>query len=98
MGFREVTYKTDSLSLHNALKGVSTTAALVEIIMDNILHQAQCYRSFDVSHVKRQGNKPTHILAQYAKKIRNLVVWLEETPSLIEHACAQDVVSNSQVE
>jgi len=40
MRFREVTFETDSLSLHNALKGVSTTAALVETITDSILRQA----------------------------------------------------------
>lgn len=53
MGFQEVTFETDSLSLHNALKGVSTIAAMVETITDSILCQAQNYRFFDVSHVKR---------------------------------------------
>nr|POF09573.1 hypothetical protein CFP56_41711 [Quercus suber] len=54
MGFREVTFETDSLCLHNALKGVATSASLVETITDSILRQAQNYRFFDVSHVKRQ--------------------------------------------
>ena len=98
MGFREVTFETDSLNLFNALKGVSATASSVETITDNILFQAQNYSFFDVTHVRRKGNKPDHILVQYDKKTGSLVVWLEETPSLSECACAQDVILNNQVE
>ncbi|KAK7826586.1 hypothetical protein CFP56_032082 [Quercus suber] len=43
------------------------------------------------SHVKRQGNVPTHLLAQYAKEVENYVVWLEECPSFLEHVCAHDI-------
>ena len=68
MGFREVTFKTDSLNLFNALKGVSATTSSVETITDNILFQAQNYSYFDVTHVRRKGNKPDHILVQYAKR------------------------------
>ena len=32
-------------------------------------------------------NKSAHILAQFTKQIEDLIVWMEETPSLIEHAC-----------
>ena len=53
--------------------------------------QVGSFRFVHFSHVKRQGNKPAHILAQFAKQIGDLVVWLEETPNLIELVCAQDV-------
>lgn len=53
MGFQEVTFETNSLCLHNALKGVSTTTALVETITDSIMFQAKNYRFFYVSHVNR---------------------------------------------
>ena len=46
---------------------------------------------FDFSHVKRQGNVPAHVLAQYAGKVEDYVTWLEECPSHIESVCAQDV-------
>ena len=34
----------------------------------------------------------THILAQYAKNVVSYVTWIEETPSIIELALAQDVL------
>ena len=33
--------------------------------------------------------KFAHILAQFTKQIEDLIVLMEETPSLIEHACAK---------
>ena len=40
---------------------------------------------------------PAHVLAQHAKHVEDFVTWLEETPSLIEHMCAQDVINLSSV-
>ena len=34
-------------------------------------------------------NKSIHILAQFTKQIEDLIVWMEETPSLFERACAK---------
>ena len=31
------------------------------------------------------------LLAQHAQYVENVVVWLEECPSLVAHACAHDV-------
>lgn len=68
MGFREATFEIDTFILIKALKEVSVATSLVEIITNKNLVQAQNYKFFDISHVKRQGNKPTHILAQLAKQ------------------------------
>ena len=91
MGFRDVYFKTDSSTLKNILKGLSEAPASIETIMDNILAQLGNFRFVSFSHVKRDGNRPTHILAQFAKQVGDFVVWLEETPNLIEDACSQDV-------
>ena len=42
------------------------------------------FRTVYVSHVRRQGNKPAHILANYALSLNEYVVWIEETPCCIE--------------
>ena len=55
------------------------------------------FRTVYVSHVRRQGNKPAHILANYALSLNEYVVWIEETPCCIEQALVQDFVSISGV-
>ena len=48
-----------------------------------------------VSHVRRGGNKPVHILAQYVEGISNSVTWVEGDPIVIESALAQDILNLS---
>ena len=44
-----------------------------------------------ISHVKRARNKPTHILAQYAKGLDSYVVWIKKNAVIIEQALAHNV-------
>ena len=91
MGFREVYFKTDSSNLKNILTGLSEAPASLEPITASILAQLDKFRFISFCHVKRDGNRPGHILAKFAKQVGDSVVWLEETPNLIENACSQDV-------
>ena len=94
MGFKEVYFETDSCTLKNILTGISMAPASIETIMESILAQVDKFRFVSFTHVKRDGNRPAHILAQFAKQVSDFVVWLEETPNLIEDACSQDVSCN----
>ena len=80
MGFREVYFETDSFTLRNILTGTSEAPASIETVMDSILAQMEKFRFVSFTHVKRDGNRPAHILAQFAKQVGDFVVWLEETP------------------
>lgn len=62
----------------------------MENVLAGIMNQALYFRKWKFSHIKSQGNVPAHLLAQRAKNVEDYVVWLEECPSMIEHACAQD--------
>ena len=55
------------------------------------------FRHVEFSHVRRQGNKPAHLLAKYAQGIDDFSVWLEEGPCLIIQALLQDVNNASMV-
>ena len=55
------------------------------------------FRTVYISHVRRQGNKPAHILAKYALGINESVVWIEETPCCIEQALIQDFATVSGI-
>ena len=50
------------------------------------------FRCVDFSHVGRNGNRPTHLLAKHALSIAGLSVWVEEIPCFLEQALNQDVV------
>ncbi|XP_065635361.1 uncharacterized protein LOC136070030 [Quercus suber] len=88
MGFREVYFKTNSSTLKNILTGTSKAPASIETITNSILAQMDKFHFVSFIHVKRDGNRPAHILAQFAKHVGDFVVWLEETPNLIEGACS----------
>ena len=67
------------------------TASNVPIGVD---HKFKDFRSIQIFHVKRQDNKPAHLLAKFAKEINNIdnyVTWIEENSSLIESVVAHDV-------
>ena len=55
------------------------------------------FQRTQILHVRRQGNVPTHTLAQQAKGI-DTFVWLEETPSCIENSVFQDALYLSHSE
>ena len=92
MGFKEVVCETDSLGLYQMLLGTTEAPTCIETIVTSILLLTQNFRCILFNHVKRQDNKPAYILAQFARHIGDFVVWLEETSSQIEHACAQDII------
>ena len=53
---------------------------------------------FDFLHTKMQGNVPAHLLAQHVQNVENLVVWLEECPGQVAHACVNDVTFLQSIE
>ncbi|XP_050242215.1 uncharacterized protein LOC126691198 [Quercus robur] len=97
VGIREAVFEGDSLIIFKALQGEGEAPSSTHNVLAVTLEQASGFRSSYFSHVKRQGNVPAHLLAQYAKEVENYVVWLEECPSFLKHTCAQDlsVVSHS---
>ena len=76
MGFREVYFETDSSTLKNILTGLSKAPASLEPVTASIMAQLNKFRFVSFCHVKRDGNRPTHMLAQFAKQVSDFVVWL----------------------
>ena len=61
----------------NALKELSPPPSFVAAIISSFLLVSQEFRHV-FSHVRRQGNRPVHLLAKYASGIDDFSVWLEE--------------------
>lgn len=59
---------------------------------------AKEYRQIEFSHVKRQGDRPAHLLAKHALGIVDYLAWIEKNPCFIEQALIHDVSSISHMQ
>ena len=97
MGYQDIILEGDSLILVRALCGLSSPPSTIDSMVVGMQLLCLDFRTVYVSHVRRQGNKPTHILAKYALSINDSIVWIEETPCCIEQALIQDFVPISSI-
>ena len=93
MGIREVLIEGDSLIVQHALNELASPPPLVDAIIIGIKDASADFHHIAFTHVGRQGNKPAHLLAKYAKSIDNILVWIEETPCVIKQAFIHGVMS-----
>ena len=63
VGIREAEFERDSLVVCNALQGLVSPASSVVNVLGGFLDRASHLKQWKVSHIKRQGNVPTHLLA-----------------------------------
>ena len=67
-------------------------------MLSNLLCHLRYYSSTTLfligvfSRIKRQGSRPAHILAQYAKDILSYETWIEDYPCMIEVAPVHNVI------
>ena len=59
--------ESDSKIVVDELIGTSEASIAIDNIIGRIRAKLQDFRSVEISHVKQEGNRPTHLLAQYAK-------------------------------
>ncbi|XP_075669676.1 uncharacterized protein LOC142639367 [Castanea sativa] len=91
VGLRDVVFEGDSQLIINVVRGIGEAKASILNVIHGVLRTAQRFRTFDFLHIKRQGNAPAHLLAQHAQNVEDVIVWLEDCPSQVAHACAHDV-------
>ena len=92
VGVREVVFKSDSKIIIDALQEVNEALATICYIIEGIQQKLQDFRSMQVNHVKQEGNRPAHNLAQHANDVFNYVTWIKKNPNMIESSLAQDVL------
>lgn len=73
----------DSFLVINALKEVSPPPSSVAAFISSSLLVSQEFRQIVFSRVRRQGNRPAHLLPKYASGIDDFSVWLEEGPCFL---------------
>ena len=91
IGIRDIVVESDSLLMIQALKGTTTPPSVVSAVTQGILDLSMGFNRVEFSHVKRQGNRPAHVLAKHALGITDFIAWIEETPCFLEQALIHDV-------
>ena len=89
---QDVVLKSDSKIVVDTLIGISEAPVAIDNIIGKISAKLQDFRCVEISHVKRNGNRLTHLLAQYAKYLDSYQTWIEENPNMVELALAHDVL------
>ena len=95
VGVMDVIFETDSISVSHALVDPANAKITIASLVAGTHSKLQKFRSFEVSHVKRQANFPAHALAACAKDIDFFVSWMEECPPFIESQVFHDALSLS---
>ena len=85
-GIQEFVLEGDSLVIVRALCGLSHIPSTVASLILGMKIFCTEFRLVTVSLVRRQGNKPTHLLAKHALSIDDSFVWIDENSCLIEQA------------
>ena len=91
VGVQDFILEGDSLVVYNALYGFSTPPSTIAFVVQGMLMSCGPLDRIKFSHVKRQGNRPAHLLAKQALGIIDYLTWMEETPYFLEQALLQDV-------
>ena len=78
--------------LIDALREVSEALTTICNIIEGIQQKLEDFRSMQVNHVKREGNRQAHTLAQHANDVFDYVTWIEKNPNMNESSLAQDVL------
>ena len=91
IGIQDVVVESDYLIMIQALKGTSAPPSMVSAVTQGVLDLNIGFNRVEFSHVKRQGNRPTHVLAKHAFGITDFIAWIEETPCFLGQALIHDV-------
>ena len=91
VGIYDFIMEGDSLAMYNALCGQSSPPSSMASVTLGILGFYGVFGWVDFSHIRRQGNRPAHLLAKHALSIVDYIAWMEETPCFLVKALNHDV-------
>ena len=92
IGVKDVIFETDSTTVCHVIESPTDALISISTIVLGICSKLHEFRTFQSSHVGRQGNWLTHTLAAFAKNIDSFVTWMEECPPFIASFVSQDAM------
>ena len=96
LGLNQVILEGDAQVVTNALLGKSLPPISIRPIIEGATHWRQKVQVWTTNHVQRTGNVAAHLMARNAKLVSDCVVWVEDTPPIIQCQVRRDVILFTQ--
>ena len=91
LGLKEIVVEGDSQQVIQALNGCITPALSILKVVEGLKLFLLRFNSWKAVHSRRITNEAAHLLARNAMNVKDCVIWVEDTPPLIEHQILVDV-------
>ena len=96
LGLKQIILEGDAQIVTNALLGKCLPPTSIQMIITGASRWRQTVQEWKASYVRRTGNWVAHVMAQNAKFIPDCVVWVEDTPPIIQCQVHRDVLLINQ--
>ena len=96
LGLKQIILEGDAQTVTNALLGKCLPPSSIQRLIAGASRWKQWVQVWRASHVRRAGNWAAHVMAQNAKFISDCVVWVEDTPPMIQCQVHRDVLLMNQ--
>ena len=93
LGLRNIVMEGDAKMVTDALAGRCSPPSSIQMIIEGFRRWSLNAHAWQVTHVCRTGNFATHLMARNAKLVNDSIVWVEDTPPIIECQVTKDVSS-----
>ena len=84
LGLKEIIIESDLQIVVNALRGQGPIQSFIRKVTQGIEMSLRQFRSWKANHISRGSNRVAHILAKHARGVDDCIVWIEDTPLVIE--------------
>ena len=96
LGLKYVILEGDAQMVTNALSGKCFPPSSIQVFIAGTKLWRQKVTDWEISYVRRTGNEAAHLMARNAKLVSDCVVWVEDTPPIIQCQVHNDVRLLSQ--
>lgn len=91
LGLKDVIIEGDAKNVMAALSWSDTTPSSIQKIVEGSRKCLQQFHAWKANHINRSCNVAAHLLARYACKVTDSVIWVEDTPLMIYDQICADV-------
>ena len=97
LGLKEIILESDSKMVVKALSDQSLLQISIQKVIEGIKEGLNCFMAWRVTHTRRSGNIPAHILARNAKMLNHSNICVEDTPPIIADHIQYDVTGLNSI-
>ena len=92
LGLRDIMVEGDSQLVMLALNGSGLPASVIQKVVEGSQRCLSHFKSWRADHINRNNNRAAHLLARSALNVDDCVIWVEDTPPVIELQIQNDVL------